>query len=79
MMKKLVLLMMSVALLTSGLKAQVAPSPLAEGMKLLNYEKNKSALDFFKSALDKNPNDPRKSRMGSGEGVDGKNLSSKIS
>jgi len=58
MMKKLVLLMMSVAFLATGLKAQVAPSPLAEGMKLLNYEKNKSALDFFKSALDKNPNDP---------------------
>jgi tetratricopeptide (TPR) repeat protein len=57
-MKKLVLLMLSVALIGSGLKAQVAPSPLAEGVKLLNYEKNKSALEFFKTALDKNPADP---------------------
>jgi len=50
--------MLSVALIGSGLKAQVAPSPLAEGVKLLNYEKNKSALEFFKTALDKNPADP---------------------
>ena len=57
-MKKLVLLMLSVALIGSSLKAQVATSPLAEGVKLLNYEKNKSALEFFKTALDKNPADP---------------------
>jgi Tfp pilus assembly protein PilF len=57
-MKKLALLIMGVALIATGLKAQVAPSPLAEGVKLLNYEKNKSALDFFKTALDKNPSDP---------------------
>ncbi len=49
---------MGVAFVVSGLRAQVAPSPLAEGVKFLNYEKNKSALDFFKSALDKNPSDP---------------------
>lgn len=57
-MKKLALLIMGVAFIATGLQAQVAPSPLAEGVKLLNYEKNKSALDFFKSALDKSPTDP---------------------
>ncbi len=57
-MKKLALLMMGVAFVTIGLNAQVAVSPLAEGVKFLNYEKNKSALDFFKSAYDKNPADP---------------------
>ena len=57
-MKKLALLIMGVALIATGLQAQVVTSPLAEGVKLLNYEKNKSALDFFKSALDKNPSDP---------------------
>jgi len=56
-MKKLALLIMGVAFFATGLQAQVAPSPLAEGVKLLNYEKNKSALDFFKAALDKNPAD----------------------
>ncbi len=56
-MKKLALLIMGVAFVATGLQAQVAQSPLAEGVKLLNYEKNKSALDFFKSALDKNPSD----------------------
>jgi tetratricopeptide (TPR) repeat protein len=57
-MKKLALLMMGVAFIASGIQAQVAPSPLAEGVKMLNYEKNKSALDFFKAALDKSPTDP---------------------
>jgi hypothetical protein len=56
-MKKLALLMMLVALLANGIQAQVASSPLAEGIKFLNYEKNKSALDFFKSELDKSPTD----------------------
>jgi len=37
--------------------AQVVPSALAEGIKMLNYEKNKSALNFFKEAYDKNPAD----------------------
>lgn len=50
--------MMNLALVVTGLSAQVPVSPLAEGVKLLNYEKNKSALSFFKDALDKNPNDP---------------------
>jgi len=55
-MKKLVVLSMSVFLVMAGLSAQVpGVSPLAEGVKLLNYEKNKSALAFFKEALSKNP------------------------
>lgn len=53
--------MVSVALSITGLRAQVPVSPLAEGVKLLNYEKNKSALTFFKEALDKNPGDPETS------------------
>ncbi len=57
-MKKLALLIMGVAFVVGGLRAQGTPSALAEGVKFLNYEKNKSALDFFKSALDKNPADP---------------------
>ena len=57
-MKKVVVLMMSAALVVTGLKAQAPVSPLAEGVKMLNYEKNKSALTFFKEALDKNPGDP---------------------
>jgi len=43
--------------LSTALMAQVTPSALAEGVKLLNYEKNKSALNFFKEAYDKNPGD----------------------
>lgn len=55
-MKKLVLLSMSILVALLGLRAQVLPlSPLAEGVKLLNYEKNKSAFAFFKEALDKSP------------------------
>ena len=55
-MKKLVLLLVSGFLALTSVQAQVVPvSPLAEGVKLLNYEKNKSALAFFKAALDKNP------------------------
>jgi tetratricopeptide (TPR) repeat protein len=57
-MKKLVVLLMSVALVNTGINAQAPVSPLAEGVKLLNYEKNKSALTFFKEALDKTPGDP---------------------
>ena len=57
-MKKVVVLMMSAALVVTGLNAQAPVSPLAEGVKMLNYEKNKSALTFFKEALDKNPGDP---------------------
>ena len=55
-MKKLVFLSVSVLLALTSVNAQVvAVSPLAEGVKLLNYEKNKSALVFFKDALAKNP------------------------
>ena len=42
---------------STALMAQVSTSPLAEGVKMLNYEKNKSALNFFKEAYDKNPAD----------------------
>ena len=55
-MKKLVFLFVGFAFSTA-LIAQVATSPLAEGVKLLNYEKNKTALNFFKEAYDKNPSD----------------------
>jgi tetratricopeptide (TPR) repeat protein len=55
-MKKLVFLFVGFAF-SRALMAQVAPSPLAEGVKLLNYEKNKTALNFFKEAFDKNPGD----------------------
>ena len=55
-MKKLVFLLVGFVFSTA-LLAQVAPSPLAEGVKMLNYEKNKSALNFFKEAYDKNPAD----------------------
>jgi len=55
-MKKLVFLLVGFAFSTA-LMAQVATSPLAEGVKFLNYEKNKTALNFFKEAYDKNPGD----------------------
>ncbi len=50
--------MMGVAFALSGLNAQVAVSPLNEGLKLMRYEKNKSALTFFKDAYEKNSKDP---------------------
>ena len=46
-----------VVFVASGLIAQAPVSQFSEGVKLLNYEKNKSALIFFKDALDKNPAD----------------------
>jgi tetratricopeptide (TPR) repeat protein len=57
-MKKLVLLMMVVAFALTGVNAQMPVSPLNEGLKLLRYEKNKSALAFFKDAYEKNAKDP---------------------
>lgn len=57
-MRKLAFLMISFAFLGTVLKAQVTTSSLSEGFKLLNYEKNKSALDFFKNAVAKAPTDP---------------------
>lgn len=48
---------MVAAFLVTGLQAQVAPSPLAQGIKFLHYEKNKSALDFFAAEYKKNPTD----------------------
>jgi tetratricopeptide (TPR) repeat protein len=57
-MKKLVLLMLAVSFALTGVNAQVPVSPLNEGLKLLRYEKNKSALAFFKDAYEKNSKDP---------------------
>ena len=56
-MRKLAFLMLGITLMVTGLNAQVGNPSIAEGIKLLNYEKNKSALDFFKAASDKNPAD----------------------
>lgn len=56
-MKKLVALLLVVAFALTGLNAQ-AQSPLNEGLKLMRYEKNKSALAFFKDAYEKNAKDP---------------------
>ena len=58
-MRKLVLMFIGVVFVATALFSQtpVSVSPLEEGIKLLNYEKNKSALNFFKEALDKNPAD----------------------
>ena len=50
--------MMAVAFALTGVNAQVPVSPLNEGLKLLRYEKNKSALAFFKDAFEKNAKDP---------------------
>ena len=50
--------MMGFAFSLSGLNAQVVVSPLNEGLKLMRYEKNKSALTFFKDAYEKNAKDP---------------------
>ena len=57
-MKKLVVLIMAVSFTLTGVNAQVPVSPLNEGLKLLRYEKNKSALAFFKDAYEKNAKDP---------------------
>jgi tetratricopeptide (TPR) repeat protein len=57
-MKKLVVLMIGVAFALTGVNAQVPVSPLNEGLKLMRYEKNKSALAFFKDAFEKNAKDP---------------------
>lgn len=50
--------MMLVAFALTGVNAQMPVSPLNEGLKLLRYEKNKSALAFFKDAHEKNTKDP---------------------
>jgi tetratricopeptide (TPR) repeat protein len=56
-MRKLVFMYIGIVFVNAALLAQTPVSPLAEGVKLLNYEKNKSALVFFKEAMDKNPTD----------------------
>jgi tetratricopeptide (TPR) repeat protein len=53
-MKKTVSLMVTAMLAASCLMAQVP-----EGIKFLNYEKNKSAKDAFQKAYDANPKDPQ--------------------
>ena len=50
--------MLAVSFALTGVNAQVPGSPLNEGLKLLRYEKNKSALAFFKDAYEKNAKDP---------------------
>lgn len=57
-MKKLAVLMMAFAFALTGVNAQMPASTLNEGLKLLRYEKNKSALAFFKDAYEKNAKDP---------------------
>jgi hypothetical protein len=53
-MKKTVALMF--AALVSGM---MASAQIAEGIKLLNYEKNKSARALFQKSYDANPKDPQ--------------------
>jgi len=50
--------MLAVSFALTGVNAQVPVSPLNEGLKMLRYEKNKSALAFFKDAYEKNAKDP---------------------
>jgi len=47
-MKKVVVLMLSAALVVTGLNAQAPVSPLAEGVKMLNYEKTNLLWLFSK-------------------------------
>ncbi|MGL4360639.1 MAG: tetratricopeptide repeat protein [Sediminibacterium sp.] len=53
-MKKIVALMF--AALVSGM---MASAQIAEGVKLLNYEKNKTARALFQKSYDANPKDPQ--------------------
>ena len=53
-MKKTVVLMF-----TTMLSAQFLLAQIPEGIKFLNYEKNKSAKDAFQKAYDANPKDPQ--------------------
>lgn len=53
-MKKTVTLMF-----TAMFAAQCLMAQLTEGIKLLNYEKNTSAKEFFQKAYDANPKDPQ--------------------
>ncbi|MDE3251233.1 MAG: tetratricopeptide repeat protein [Bacteroidota bacterium] len=53
-MKKTVSLMF-----TALLAAQCLMAQLAEGIKMLDYEKNKSAKEVFQKAYDANPKDPQ--------------------
>lgn len=54
-MKKVIALLFAAIVTVSGLTAQT----LAEGIKFLNYKKNKSATDVFKKLYDGNSKDPQ--------------------
>lgn len=54
-MKKVIALLFAAIVTVSGLTAQT----LAEGIKFLNYNKNKSAIDVFKKLYDTNSKDPQ--------------------
>ena len=54
-MKKIIALLFAAIVTVSGVNAQT----IAEGIKYLNYKKNKSANDVFKKMYDANPKDPQ--------------------
>ena len=54
-MKKVIFLLFAAIVTVSGATAQ----NIAEGIKYLNYKKNKSATDIFKKLYDANPKDPQ--------------------
>ena len=54
-MKKVIFLLFAAIVTVSGATAQT----IAEGIKYLNYKKNKSATDVFKKLYDANPKDPQ--------------------
>lgn len=54
-MKKVITLLFAAIVTVSGITAQT----LAEGIKFLNYNKNKSATDVFKKLYDANSKDPQ--------------------
>ena len=53
-MKKFLLLLMACVVMHSAMFAQYA-----EGIRLLNYEKNKSARETFQKLVDASPQDPQ--------------------
>ena len=54
-MKKVIALLFAAIVTVSGITAQT----LADGIKFLNYKKNKSAVDVFKKLYDANSKDPQ--------------------
>lgn len=55
-MKKVVSLVLLAFLIANSIMAQT----LADGIKMLSYEKNQTAIDIFKKLYDANPKDPQK-------------------